>query len=902
MEFHCRALHARRAILLAGSMLLAAAPLHSASAADVPIGATTVQEAVGWYYYGGLEAGGRFVFDRPPSGFGFTNASSGGACAVDAIITKCFLTASQVDSRAKFEEYGKIPQAAPFLDWINLQAGTLDGRYAFDFWGRNVALNNQAYTLDASKIGEHYVSLGWDQSPHLTSTSAKTVFGGVGSTFLTVDPALQAQLAPLMPTAAANTPAGVVTRETIQNIINNHEHPLELETRRDRATFAYRWTPTPDWDFDVDYSHEDRSGLRLNAVNWGWGNKTTTSTGINPFPTNILEVPQPLKDTTQNISAKAERDGIDIMGIRLTSNVKYFGSFYHDDLKELDVQNPFCTPTLCSVLVAPVNPVPPGTFFAPNLLRWSMPPSNSANGVVWNTAADLPFWKTRYVSTVQFNDMRQNDPFVDTQTNGLTVQPPMLNGVPVGSLNGVVDTVLWNNVLTSQITKDLKFTARGRHFEVDNHTPSLEITNWIRADSGCAGGNPTTTGGFCPPTDATTRFSNPIAYKKDNANAELTWRPVNWASIGGGYFFERWDRHLRDVNITNENMGKVWIDLTPTEIPDTTWGVRARGSYLFAERRYETYDVREFVEEPAQGFSEVASNMRRFDIANRNRQKADVQVDFTPGTIFTISPNFGLRFDEYPDPVFNPLGVHTDRGWNAGLEVGAAIEQVRFTAAYNFEHRRLNMSGGSGGANLPGLPNGCPVNTATTTPNPDNIIGPLCTWFTDITQQYHTFIFAADWKVVPSKFDLRFEYLYVFATEESKLTPCSAPVTVAGNGAVSGPGVACSGLTSGATPASVNFGQFPPEKDHFQRFNIIGRYYVDPVFVRQMGWIGDVVLKVRYTVERNRVNNWAFDNLTPYVATPDTPELTGGSRSLFMAAFNPNYLAQIIAASVVVKW
>ena len=49
--------------------------------------------------------------------------------------------------------------------------------------------------------------------------------------------------------------------------------------------------------------------------------------------------------------------------------------------------------------------------------------------------------------------------------------------------------------------------------------------------------------------------------------------------------------------------------------------------------------------------------------------------------------------------------------------------------------------------------------------------------------------------------------------------------------------------------------------------------------------------------------NWAIDNLTPYVPTADqTVDLTGGGRSLFLAAFNPNYTAQIIAASVNVKW
>ena len=163
---------------------------------------------------------------------------------------------------------------------------------------------------------------------------------------------------------------------------------------------------------------------------------------------------------------------------------------------------------------------------------------------------------------------------------------------------------------------------------------------------------------------------------------------------------------------------------------------------------------------------------------------------------------------------------------------------------------------------------------------------------------------AADWKVVPDKFDIRLEYLHVRATEANATTPCSAPLFV-GATAV---GTNCSGLTTTGSPAtlvdpaSVNFGQFPAERNKFQRFNVIGRYYVDPSVVRQMGWTGDVTVKVRYTWERNQNTNWATDNMTPYVPTPDTTELTGGSRSIFLAALNPNYTAQLIALSAVVKW
>ena len=57
--------------------------------------------------------------------------------------------------------------------------------------------------------------------------------------------------------------------------------------------------------------------------------------------------------------------------------------------------------------------------------------------------------------------------------------PVTLAGVPVNSLNGKVDTFLWNNVYTAQLTNDLKLTMRGRHYDIDNNTPMLHIDNWI---------------------------------------------------------------------------------------------------------------------------------------------------------------------------------------------------------------------------------------------------------------------------------------------------------------------------------------------------------------------------------------------------------------------------------------
>jgi MtrB/PioB family decaheme-associated outer membrane protein len=858
MEFRSEVLKARRVVGLVGAILVTPVAISGAGAADLPV-SPMLQEATGWYFYGGLETGGRYVFDRPPSGFGTTSASSGGLCAVGggSAVTQCFLTASQTQSRAKFEEYGNIPNGA-FLDWINLQAGTKDGKYAYDFWGRSVGLNNQSYEFNAAKIGEFYVSVGWDQTPHLLSSSAKTVFNGVGTTSLTVDPTLRANLAPLIadPATGTDTPAGAANRDAIQGFVNNAEKSITLSTQRDKASVAARYTPNPDWDFSAQYEHEHRTGLRAAGLAYF----ADTVSGAH-YP---IEVPQPIDDTTQNAEAKGEYSGIGPLG-KWSSSVVYNGSVYQNNLKQLDVQNPYCDTINCDVLTGGTGANP---FFAPNALRMGLDPSNNANAITWNGAADLPFWKARYVSTVQYNAMRQNDPFVDTGTNGLIAPPVTLNGVPVGSLNGQVNTSLWNNVVTMSPTKDIKLTFRGRYYDVDNNTPSLHLDDWIANDSQCASGvtNPNGTCGLTMP-----RNSLPIGYTKDNASADATWKLARWATIGGGYYWEHWDRKFRDANITNENTLKAFVDLTPDEL------FHGRVSYQYGERRYGTYDTALFVLDPGLFADQFATNLRRFDEANRNRQKVDAQVDFAVNSFLTITPNAGLRWDDYPDPVFNMQGVSADHSWNAGIELGAVVgPQVKFMTAYNYEDRRLNMAGGNGnagGALDPAF--NCPADLTNTT-NP-----PACTWLGNTEQRYHTFLLATDLKVVPDKFDLRLEGLYTLGTESNQLTPCAA------TGAD-----ACNGFGTNG---------FPEVHANLMRFNAVGKYYVDPDLVRQMGWIGTVTVKMRYTWERNKVDNFAINDMTPYVGTPDG-QLEGGSRALFMAAINPNYTAQTVALAVQLHW
>ena len=102
---------------------------------------------------------------------------------------------SNQQSLAKYYEYSIVAPGA--FGGGHIATGTSDGLYQIDLWANNIASNfagfsDQSYMLTASKAGEQYFTFIWDQTPHIYSTSAQTIFNGVGGNNLTVPAGLLA--------------------------------------------------------------------------------------------------------------------------------------------------------------------------------------------------------------------------------------------------------------------------------------------------------------------------------------------------------------------------------------------------------------------------------------------------------------------------------------------------------------------------------------------------------------------------------------------------------------------------------------------------------------------------------------------------------------------------------------
>jgi hypothetical protein len=379
---------------------------------------------------------------------------------------------------------------------------------------------------------------------------------------------------------------------------------------------------------------------------------------------------------------------------------------------------------------------------------------------------------------------------------------------------------------------------RYKYYDYHNKTPILTFKDFVQLDS------------FTVPV---IRRNLTPQYRKENASAELVWRPRKNFTVGVTSAWEQYDRDRRDADVTNEYTGKAFIDTAPTD-----W-LRVRTSYLQAMRRYRNYDFAKYVGIPGDPFESFLYQnmyMRKFDLANRGRKKAEISAEIRPDEKVAITPSLGWRNDGYGDTsgLGGQLGLKRDISWNAGVEVAySPSRSASITVAYMFESIRREM-----------------VN---------NLLGAFGTttdfnWGSKISDRVHTVTVAANVNVIPKKWDLKFAYMFSQATSNTDTYPLGA-------------------FNVTSSP------KFPDVINRYHRAEATSKYILDSELVKKLGWTGDEVsFTTRYVLERNSITNWHWDEMTPYMLATDPSAF----RSLFLAAIDPNYWAHFAAFSVGFKW
>jgi hypothetical protein len=514
----------------------------------------------------------------------------------------------------------------------------------------------------------------------------------------------------------------------------------------------------------------------------------------------------------------------------------------------------------------------------------STTPTNAANTVMAQGGVDLPGFKSnRYMGTLQFTEMTQNQTFVPMTINPgnagagnyqITGGSVALAPLSRNSLDGKIDTLLWNNVVTTQLTSDVKNKLSYRLYDYQNDTPPFSLTNWIVNDSSIAAGAGSTGSGSYAPHAAIFQ-----SYNKQDASDEVTWRAASWGTFGVKGGWEQYQYSEYAVNETNEFNGKLYGQLHPSDV------LNIRFDQSGSLRRYNKYDWADLIGNLNYGASPGNPEnpfLADYNIANRNRLAGNLYVDYTtPISGLTLTPTAGYRWDSYPtDPSFiaqaqaqtgttgtTELGLRQDHHLNAGIEADWVVNSnVSLSLSYTYERTHQLMFG-------------------TSSPTSEAQI-----YNAAIDEYVHTLTGGVTLQLIPDRLSLKLSATHEFANDAWGTSPAAGCAA-----ANAGSGANC-GIVSAGNPA------YPAENTNFDHIDATLLYKIDPTLFNQPSGRGEAILQLHYLYERNNVSNWQSGAVAPYMYSTLNSSTTAFRDQIYMAGDNPNYSAQALMASLVLKW
>jgi MtrB/PioB family decaheme-associated outer membrane protein len=404
----------------------------------------------------------------------------------------------------------------------------------------------------------------------------------------------------------------------------------EVSVRWDTARMRLNLTPTPDLDITTQYTRIHKHGDRPFGMSFG-------SPGG-----NFYEILEPLDHIINDFQLRATL-ARERWQLQLVYNLSHFDNAF----RSVVADNPsFATFTTANARTGAV----------------SLAPDNMAHTVNIAGGVTLPL-RTRLTANVGYSLRLQDDSFV-----GHTVNPVILAAnaaaltLPQRDLDGRVGVFNVNVNAVTRPFQPLTLTARYRLFDYNDMTDALVFPARVRNDTAFQAG-----------PFKSERFS----FTRHNADVDTRWRLAHPVALTVGAGWERWDRGShREVRESNEYIGKLALDVTPTD-----WLV-ARLAYRPSFRETE-------------GYRQVAApqipTLRKFDMAERRRHRIEAIVNLIPAETLTVSPTFSYFTDDYPRTTH---GVRDNTGWSAGFDFSwSPIAYAALSGGYLHERGEQTMRG-----------------------------------------------------------------------------------------------------------------------------------------------------------------------------------------------------------------
>jgi MtrB/PioB family decaheme-associated outer membrane protein len=399
----------------------------------------------------------------------------------------------------------------------------------------------------------------------------------------------------------------------------------EISQRWDTARMSLTLTPTTAIELNAEYTRIRKDGDRPFGMAFG-------SPG-----NNFAEMLEPIEQTIHDLRLRGS-----VAHANWQLQFGYNLSIFQNDLSRVIFDNPCFGNATCGADAAGAQASG----------QTSLPPDNMAHTISIAGGLNLPFWRTRITGSFAWNIALQNQEFLPHTINPATAGDPDL-ALPDRSLHGNVQTFITNLSITSHPLPKLSLTARYRLFDVTDVSGEPIFPGHLVNDRGAVVREGRRAGRF--------------DFRRQNVDLDARYQLFSPVAMTVGTGWEHWDRNShREVPETDEFFGKLAVDVTPAD-----W-LLVRTTYRPSFRRINEYNTRAHAahvveEDPAASLQGQSILLRKFDEAERDRQRVDMEWQITPLDTLSITPSAGYRYDDY---IASVLGLQQEVTWSMGIDVG----------------------------------------------------------------------------------------------------------------------------------------------------------------------------------------------------------------------------------------
>jgi MtrB/PioB family decaheme-associated outer membrane protein len=330
------------------------------------------------------------------------------------------------------------------------------------------------------------------------------------------------------------------------------------------------------------------------------------------FFTNTAQLIEPVDYTTDEVEVSAT-----YTTRQWQSKLAYYGSFFNDHNASLTWQNAY----------------PFASTGSTDFGRSALPPDNQFHQILLSSGYQLSE-RTRVSGDIAMGRMEQ-----DASLLPATINTNVTVALPRQSADAKVDTLTANLKINSAVSNKLRLNAAYRYNDRDNRTP-VDLFTWVSTDANFT---------------SAPLMNQPYSFTDNTLKLDADYRLTQKTKIGAGYEYEKRDRTNLDVDNTNE---------------DTFWGklsVRAPDDIELSARVAHA-------ERDASGYNPVNPTqnplLRKYNMADRNRDTANVQAGFYPHERLSIGLNAGLSVDDYSD---SALGLTGSREIDFGADASMIL-------------------------------------------------------------------------------------------------------------------------------------------------------------------------------------------------------------------------------------